>query len=393
MSTFARFSAFSVWEHKQKDSLRESNRKVLFKRVIKKVMEIQSKIRIKDIAEMSGVSVGTVDRVLHGRTNVSKRALEKVQKVLDEINYVPNHYASALASNKTHKFAAILPMHEADSYWARVEKGLVEGVKYFNDFKISFKIFQYDPFNDESFKAECDNLIESQPDAVIIGPIFNFNIMKGFVDRLEENSLPYALLDSNWSEFNPVTFYGQDSLKSGEFSGRIMQMATKGDANEIVIFRVMGEGRVASRQQMNREVGFRNYMKENCPKCKILDVNLYAYDKPGMKKILKTFFTQNPDVVYGLSFNSSIHLVGNFLASEMPSHKHVTLLGYDAVDANVKCIKEEKVDFLIAQHPHDQGLNCFRSMFNACVLHIKQKRDHYVSIELLTKENIDFYTD
>ena len=116
------------------------------------MMEVKSKIRIKDIAEKAGVSVGTVDRVLHGRTNVSKASLEKVQKVLDEINYVPNHYASALATNKTYYFAAILPMHEADSYWARVEKGLIEGVKRYSDFKIAFKIFRYDPFNDESFE-------------------------------------------------------------------------------------------------------------------------------------------------------------------------------------------------------------------------------------------------
>lgn len=38
------------------------------------------KVRIKDIAEKSGVSVGTVDRVLHNRPNVSKTAREKVEK-------------------------------------------------------------------------------------------------------------------------------------------------------------------------------------------------------------------------------------------------------------------------------------------------------------------------
>ena len=39
-------------------------------------------IRIKDIAERAGVSVGTVDRVLHNRPNVSKAALEKVNAEL-----------------------------------------------------------------------------------------------------------------------------------------------------------------------------------------------------------------------------------------------------------------------------------------------------------------------
>ena len=78
-------------------------------------MEIKTKIRIKDIAERAGVSVGTVDRVLHGRSSVSRISMERVQKVLEEYNYTPNHYASALASNTVHHFAVILPMHEVDS--------------------------------------------------------------------------------------------------------------------------------------------------------------------------------------------------------------------------------------------------------------------------------------
>ena len=61
-------------------------------------------IRIKDIAERAGVSVGTVDRVLHNRPNVSKKALEKVNKALEEMDYKPNMYASALAYNKSYTF-------------------------------------------------------------------------------------------------------------------------------------------------------------------------------------------------------------------------------------------------------------------------------------------------
>ena len=47
------------------------------------------KIRIKDIAERAGVSVGTVDRVLHKRPNVSPKALEKVNKALEEMRAEP----------------------------------------------------------------------------------------------------------------------------------------------------------------------------------------------------------------------------------------------------------------------------------------------------------------
>ena len=356
-------------------------------------MEIPSKIRIKDIAERAGVSVGTVDRIIHGRGNVSPISMERVQKVLDEINFTPNHYASALASHSVHQFAAILPMHEVDSYWARVESGLVSGVRRFNDFKIGFKIFRYDPFNTESFKLECLSLLEANPDTVIIGPIFNYKIMSQFTSQLDERGIPYALLDSNWPEFNHKIFFGQDSLRSGAFSGRIMSLATDPKTKKIALFKVLGEGRVASRQQMDREVGFRKFMDEHCPKIEIVDVNLYYYDKQGMRDIMQNFFTENPDIRHALCFNSSINIIANFLKKEMPKHPHVTLLGYDAVDANVECIKDGSADFLIAQHPKSQGEGCFRSMFNSCVLKMNLPRDHYMSIELLTKENIDYYQD
>lgn len=354
--------------------------------------ELPSKIRIKDIAIRAGVSVGTVDRVLHGRTNVSAISKEKVQRVLDEIHYVPNHYASALASNKTYYFAFILPMHKEDSYWARVEKGLMDGVSKYGDFKIAVKIFRYDQFNDDSFVQECNNLLASDPFSVVIGPIFNYTIMNDFTHKLQDRNIPFALIDSNWPEFHATTFYGQDSIRSGEFSGRILLMAAR-DKKKIALFKILGEGRVASRQQLDREEGFRKYVEMHSPDTEIVVLNLYAYDKPGMKQLLKKFFAEHKDIEVGLSFNSSIHIIANFLEEEMPDHPHVTLMGYDAVDANVQCMKRGSVDFLVAQRPHNQGLNCFRSLFNWSVLHTEQKHEHYVPIVLLTKENVDFYID
>ena len=69
---------------------------------------MSQKIRIKDIAARAGVSVGTVDRVLHNRPNVSAPAREKVEKALAEMDYEPNMYASALAYNRSYTFYCII---------------------------------------------------------------------------------------------------------------------------------------------------------------------------------------------------------------------------------------------------------------------------------------------
>ena len=97
------------------------------------------RIRIKDIAAKAGVSVGTVDRVLHKRPNVSKLAKEKVEKILNEINYQPNVYASVLAYNKTYTFYCVLPKHTSEAYWEEIELGAIKAVELRCDFHLNIK--------------------------------------------------------------------------------------------------------------------------------------------------------------------------------------------------------------------------------------------------------------
>ena len=58
---------------------------------------------------MADVSVGTVDRVIHGRSGVSESSRKRVEEILKQLDYQPNMYASALASNKKYAFACLLP--------------------------------------------------------------------------------------------------------------------------------------------------------------------------------------------------------------------------------------------------------------------------------------------
>ena len=45
---------------------------------------------IKMIAERAGVSIGTVDRVLHDRPYVKAEVRERVLRVMEELDYHPN---------------------------------------------------------------------------------------------------------------------------------------------------------------------------------------------------------------------------------------------------------------------------------------------------------------
>ena len=117
------------------------------------------KIRIKDIAERACVSVGTVDRVLHNRPNVSPSAREKVEKALKEMNYQPNMYASALAYNKSYQIQIVLPKHESEAYWEEIEEGARKAMEALRDFHVNVNFLYYQRFDDLSFKSVYENCI------------------------------------------------------------------------------------------------------------------------------------------------------------------------------------------------------------------------------------------
>ena len=86
------------------------------------------KATIKDIAKLTGLSKGTVDRVLHNRGEVSKKSYEKVMASVKELGYEPNVYASLLAKSQTRTIAVLLPSPDPGSYWELAASGISEGL-------------------------------------------------------------------------------------------------------------------------------------------------------------------------------------------------------------------------------------------------------------------------
>ena len=345
-------------------------------------------IRIKDIAEKAGVSVGTVDRVLHNRPNVSKSALEKVKKALQEMDYRPNMYAAALAYNKKYTFYCVLPKHEQDAYWDEIEEGAQACTDFRRDFGITLRFMYYERFNAAAFTRMVREFLTEKFDGVIIVPT-TLEQTARFTEKLTERGIPYVLLDSYMPDLKPLAFFGQDSFASGYFAARMLMLIAAKE-KEIALVKQTRDGKVGSKQQANRETGFRHYMVDHFPEVKITEIDLpLDEDQAKYDAILEEFFNANPQIHHCITFNSKAHLVGEFL--QKSNRRNIQIMGYDMVPKNEECIRQGSISFLIAQHAYQQGYASVDALFNAIVMKREVNPVNYVPIEILTKENVDFY--
>ena len=65
-------------------------------------------VSLKDVAKRAGVAISTVSKVLNGYPNVSEETRQRVNKAVEELNFVPNSVAAALSSKQAGRVALLI---------------------------------------------------------------------------------------------------------------------------------------------------------------------------------------------------------------------------------------------------------------------------------------------
>lgn len=72
-------------------------------------MQAEKKVSIKDVANLAGVSVSTVSRVLNNGTYVAPEKRAEIMKAIETLNYRPNYFAKGLKAGSSQLIALIVP--------------------------------------------------------------------------------------------------------------------------------------------------------------------------------------------------------------------------------------------------------------------------------------------
>ena len=152
-------------------------------------------VKIKDIAQLAGVSAGTVDRILHNRGNVSEKSRKAVEKVLAEVGYKYNIHTSAISFRKVVKIFITIPTVSTGEYWGTVKDGIEHALEEFSDISIDCTYSFYNQFDVYSCRQAFEIIPDEKPDAVIIGQTFAEETQI-LCTKLDESGIPYVFVDS-----------------------------------------------------------------------------------------------------------------------------------------------------------------------------------------------------
>jgi LacI family transcriptional regulator len=327
--------------------------------------------------------------VIHNRGEVSKATRDKILTIIDEMEYQPNLLASTLASKKTFSFALIVPEPiSSESYWNKPLIGVRKAFEEIHQYGVNISTHLFKQSDSQTFNTETEIILENNPDGVVLAPFF-LRESKEFIEELKKRNIPYVFIDSNLNECCKLSFIGQNSFQSGTLAAKLLDYSVPAEASILILH--FAKQLDNMNHLVQREKGFYEYFSKNKPetKRKLITQEIADPTTEESQNVIKALLQTNPEIQGIFVTNSQVYYLANIL--EELNLNNIRVIGHDLINENISFLKKGIVDFLICQRPEEQGYNAIITLFEHLVLKKEVKSENYTSIDIITKENVDYY--
>ena len=235
---------------------------------------------LKDVAKASGLTVGTVSRVLNNRGYISDKTREKVYRVMKELNYQPNEMARSLSKQKNNTIGVILPQIE-HPYFAKVLSRLEREAA-----KQGYRIMLFVSRNKEKREEQCIEMCKS-------GRVAGVVLCSGSFETEKFRGLDFPLITLERSMDEGTSGVECDNYQGGTMATQ--HLIDKG-CHKLMYIGGMSAGEDIHMPADFREVAFR----DTCAKTKTENVVIVTekqmFDSMEYYEFVREKLIEHPDV-------------------------------------------------------------------------------------------------
>ncbi|MGM9532458.1 LacI family DNA-binding transcriptional regulator [Intestinibacter sp.] len=338
---------------------------------------------IKEIAQLAGVSRGTVDRVINNRGMVNPETARKVQEVIKTLNYKPNKAGIILSAQKKNLKFGIILFGNNNPFFDEVKLGIEEKKTDLENYNCSIEI-KYIPINVDAQLEAIDSLVqENGVNGIALTP-FNDKKIADKINELYDMGIPVVTLNTDIENSKRLAYVGSNYYLSGRTAAGLMNLITHGQANVGI---VSGSQNVLCHSE--RIEGFKDCINESYPNIKIIDI-VYNNDDDIKSFELTSELVKNKNID-SLFFVAGGVYGGCRAVISAGKDKSIQSIAFDSVPTTKEMIEKNIIKATICQQPKLQGSKPLDILFDYLSTGNKPEEEfNYVSIDIRIKENINF---
>ncbi len=265
---------------------------------------------MKDVAELAGVSLGTVSRVINKAQGIKPQTLEKVNAAIEKLNYIPDQYARGMKLNRTNTVALIVPTiwHPFYSEYAYyVEQELT---------RLDYKMLLCNSAGPEKEAEYIKMLQQNKVDGIIA-------ITYSSIEEFLSSGIPFVSFDRVFPGMD-IAYVASDNKVGAEIAAKTL--IEKGCTH----FGFVGAHNETENETKKRRQYFEKTIVDAGYKISILDE---VEPVPNLKEKIRKFLIANPTIDGIFTINDFAALdvieVAEDLGIKVP--EDLQIIGYDGI--------------------------------------------------------------
>ena len=335
-------------------------------------------VTIQQIAELAGVSRGTVDRALNHRGRIAPEVAERVWKIADELGYTVK--GRKKEKKKVLVKIGVVTQLARASFMLEINRGIKKAKEELSERGVEVLVKEViSVVAGEQLKA-IDELVECGINGLAMMPVESEDIRMRINELAENEKIPVVTFNSDIVGIKRSCFVGMDNKKSGRAAAGLLGMLTKGKGKILII-----TGSFGNPVNNFRVEGFVEELKNTYPELEIAGVQGSFDETEEVQRIIE-------NTMMAVSGISGILVVSGgqagvaraFETLKLDRRPYVVI--YDQTPKNEKALREDSVDFLIDQNGYVQGYQP-PNILADLILKGKQPKNEYwyTEIKIMTK--------
>ena len=313
---------------------------------------METMITLKEIAQMAGVSRGTVDRVLNHRGGVSEETARKVQTIVDSVGYVPNSIGRTLAISRKNIRLGYLIFQgtTANPFFTEVLRGVEEKENELKSFGVTV-LKASSSIEDETGAGQIekiDRMVAEGVQGLAITPFGHPAVAK----RLKELSaagIPVVTVNSDLEDSDRLCYVGSDYKKAGEVAGGLMGLFQPQGGKVGII-----SGSPMVTCHVEREKGFREILQKRYPGLTIEAVAANQDDDFISFDVTRQMLAAHPEIT-GLYIVAGGVYGACRAVCAAGRQDSVAVISHDKAESTLQMLKDGILNATIGQEAERQG--------------------------------------
>jgi LacI family transcriptional regulator len=340
-------------------------------------------VGIKDIAKALGISIGTVDRAIHGRGGINAITKERVLKMAQTLGYKPNLAARYLKAPRQIRVAVNLPARIA-SFFDAVRTGIREASSPFQaGVELHFRTHPALGEGDEELFREA---LDDDSKGIIVAPGHPAQL-KLWIRRAAQRRIPVVCVSTDAPGTERLTAVSADPFVSGAMVAELLHLTVR-EPGSVAVF----TGDLSTIDHAEKVRGFKDNLALLNGSLSLSSVT-ETHDDEGIAFNATRKLVARDRSLKAIYVSTANSLTVLRALDELDRERRITVVTTDLFPELLPFLKSGRILATIYQRPEAQGRMAFEALYTflaegKCPAHRIKLNPHIVM-----RSNLDLFLD